>query len=124
MGRFESAAPYRRLPIWSGESIWRSLPEIGADGVDQFARGAGPAGIALAGGINDVDTDVVLHDLGHETGNRAPNGRYELQCLRGPRLRLESPLNGLDLSSDAADPADQLRPLADGVNHMGIVQYC
>jgi len=73
--------------------------------------------MALARGINDVDTDVVLHDLGHEAVDRATNGCDELQCLRAPRLRLKSPLNGLDLSSDAADAADQLRLIAAGMAH-------
>src|SRR2546428_6871839 len=94
-----------------------SLPEIGADGVSRFGRGGGPAGIALARGINDVDADVVLHDLGHKAVDRGRNGRDELQCLGAPRLRLKSPLDGLDLSSDAADATDQLRLLADGVAH-------
>jgi hypothetical protein len=101
-----------------GEAITRrpSL-EIGADDIDQLVGGVGSVRVALSLGIDDVDTDVVLHNLGHEAVDRPPDGRDQLQRLRAPRLSLESPFEGLDLSPNAADPADQLGFAAAGMAH-------
>ena len=65
--------------------------------------------------------DVVFDHLGHEAVDRPPDGRDQLQRLRAPRLSLESPFEGLDLSPDAADPADQLGFAADGVAHVSFI---
>jgi hypothetical protein len=93
------------------------LLEVSADGVDQLARGAGPVGIALSRGIYDVDTDVVLHDLGHEAVDGTSDGRDQLQHLRAPGLRLDGALEGLDLTPDPANPADEFRLLSNRVAH-------
>src|SRR4029450_1923650 len=94
-----------------------SLLEVGADSVDQFAGRGGTVSIALTRWIDDVEADVILHDLGHEAVDRAADGRDELQRLRTARLVLQGPLEGVDLSPDTPHAADEFGLLADRMSH-------
>src|SRR5918994_7631408 len=47
--------------------------EVGADHVDQFLGTAGTVGIRLAGGINHMMPDMLLHQLRRQAVHRPPH---------------------------------------------------
>ena len=71
-------------------------------------------------GINEMRPHVILDDLGHQTGHRAPRPGDEMHHLFAARLAVERALNRLDLAPDPAHARQQLVFFANRMSHTAL----
>ena len=75
------------------------------------------------GFVKNVTSDVALQQLGHETIQGAPAGRYLLQYFMTIGFLDKRTLNRFHLSLDPADASNQLRLITFCVRHNDLQLY-
>src|ERR1700736_808422 len=94
-----------------------ALLQVGPDDVDQLLGALDSLGLARDGRTCDMGEHVVLDDFRHQCVRRTADSRDLVQDLRAALLRLESPLQRFDLSTQATHAPQQFRLLSDRVTH-------
>ena len=72
----------------------------------------------MALGVDQMRSDVVLDDLGHQTRHRSARAGDEVKDLVAARFCVQRPFDRLDLTADPADAGQKLVFLANGVGHV------
>src|ERR1035441_1291632 len=105
-------------------SFWElCLLEIAVDDVDQLVGGVLVKGVAMFFRIDEVGTDVFLDDLGEQAVHRAATGRDQVHDFGAPCFTLQGALDSVDLTTDTADPVQQLLLFVDRVGHWPLALY-
>ena len=73
--------------------------------------------IGLAGGIDEVCANVILHDLGHQPVDSAARAGNELQHVRTTNFLIERPFDRFDLSANAPHAIEEFGLFVNGVGH-------
>src|SRR2546430_9327338 len=91
--------------------------EVAIHDVDQLIRGRGARLTSARPARHEVLADVILDDFRQQAAHGAAARGQQLHDLAAIRVPVERPLDRLELSAQAAQPVDQLGPVADGVRH-------
>lgn len=109
--------------LCAGSSYFPVLPyggrlfQVGSHHIDQLLRALCAFTVGLVRRIDNVQPDVIFQQLGCQAVHRATYGGHELENVGTVDLRIQRPLNRLDLPLDAPDAGQKLRFLFDGVGY-------
>jgi hypothetical protein len=98
-------------------SIVSFLFQVGADDIEQLLGGLCVEHPGVFVRVNQVRTNVVLGDFGHQPGHSAPNACDQVHNLLATRLALQCPLDRLDLALHATHARQQLLLFSNGPGH-------
>ena len=76
--------------------------------------------IRLAGRINEVRANVILHDLGHQPVDSAAGAGNQLQHVSTTNFLFERSFDGFDLSANAPHAIEEFGLFANGVGHCAL----
>jgi hypothetical protein len=75
------------------------------------------AGLDIGGRAGKMGLYVILYDFAQQAIHRSATARNTLQHIGATDFLLQRTLNGLDLTSNASDPVQQLGFFTDRVTH-------
>jgi hypothetical protein len=81
--------------------------------IDQLLSAFRSVTIMLACRIDDVEANVILHNLRHEAIDRAAHRRNQMKNVSAADFLLKRTLNGFDLPTDATHTFQELGLLAE-----------
>ena len=100
-----------------------SLPEIGADYIEQLLGGVCVERFRMLIGIHQMSSNVILDHLRHEPRHCTASAGDQMHDLIATGLTVERSLDTLDLSADTAHPGEELLLFTDRVRHAIIIAY-
>jgi hypothetical protein len=115
-------APRKTCECSSAVTLAVSL-EVAMHDVDEFVCGLGARLTGTRSASHEVLADVILDDFRQQAVHGAAARGQQLHDLAAFRILVERPLDRLDLPTKAAEPIDELGPLANGVRHARLISY-
>jgi hypothetical protein len=71
--------------------------------------------------VDQMRADMILHHFRHQPRYRSPHPSDQVHDHFTANLLIERTLDGLDLTSDAADPCKELFLFTNGMRHSEII---